>query len=374
MDKQAIEQALKSVTYRLQHLQRPEKEAELLKIQNSSNTVIGAFPRDFGMEAWDWPQGIGLYGMMNLYKINENLELIQYCRNWFNQRIEEGLPIRNINTTCPLLTLADMAEEKEQYYKICDEWAGWIMYDMPRTKENGFQHTTTKDASKGTLNMNEDQIWIDTLFMSVLFLAKWGVYTNNSDYQNEATHQYLIMLKYLYDNKSGLFYHAWTFKENNNFSNTFWCRGNCWYTASVMDFISIMGGCLNPAVKEILIDTFKAQIDKLCKLQSNTGLWHTVLDDPESYEETSGSAGIAYGLLRGIHLGILSNQYQTFAESAIHGILKKIDKDGTVQGVSAGTPVGRNKEHYKGIMTAPMAYGQSLCIMALTEALKGGEK
>jgi len=37
--------------------------------------------------------------------------------------------------------------------------------------------------------------------------------------------------------------------------------------------------------------------------------------------------------------------------------------------VSAGTPVGKDKEHYKNILIAPMAYGQSLTMMALTEAL-----
>lgn len=370
IDREKVKQALERVTYRLQHLNAPDKLEELRKSQEKNGQIIGAFPRDFGMTAWDWPQGVGLYGMRNFYNISNDQCIAEYCNDWFQKHIREGLPRRNINTTCPLLTMVDFVDAHEEYRQICEDWAKWIMYEMPRTKEKGFQHTTTKDAAKGLLNMNENQIWIDTLFMTVLFLAKWGVYTDNEDYQNEAIHQYLIMLKYLYDKESGLFYHAWTFEENRNFSHTFWCRGNCWYTASVLDFVDIMGDRLNMPVKEILVDTYRAQASALRGLQSENGLWHTVLDDQESYEETSGSAGIAYGFLKGIHSGVLPVEYEETADRAIKGILEKISVDGTVQGVSAGTPVGRNKEHYKGIMIAPMAYGQSLCIMALSEALQ----
>lgn len=370
IDKVKVRNALDSVTFRLRHLQRPEKEDELLRAQENTKKVMGVFPRDFGMDAWDWPQGVGLYGMWNLYKITGEPDIKQYVERWFCEHLQAGLPMRNINTTCPLLTMADLAEANEEYKAVCGEWARWIMHELPRTKENGFQHTTTKDAAKGLLNMNENQIWIDTLFMTVLFLAKWGAYTENEEYCNEAVHQYLIMVKYLYEKKAGLFYHAWTFEENKNFSDAFWCRGNCWYTASVLDFIEILKDRISPPVKEILLDTYRAQADALCRLQSASGLWHTVLDDADSYEETSGSAGIVYGILKGLHSRVLPAECEKAAERGINGILGKVGPDGTVEGVSAGTPVGRNKEHYKGIMTAPMAYGQSLCIMALSEALK----
>ena len=53
----------------------------------------------------------------------------------------------------------------------------------------------------------------------------------------------------------------------------------------------------------------------------------------------------------------------------LKGIMKNIDKDGTVLNVSGGTGMGMNAEHYKNILIAPMAYGQSLTILALAEAL-----
>ena len=128
-------------------------------------------------------------------------------------------------------------------------------------------------------------------------------------------------------------------------------------------------GTLNPGVRTIIIDTYKAQVKALKNLQAPGGLWHTVLTDPDSYEEVSGSAAIACGILKGIRMGILDDSYLPCAEKAVKGILKNIDKDGTVLNVSGGTGMGMDADHYKNILIAPMAYGQSLTILALAEAL-----
>lgn len=371
MERQRIETAIRLVTERLKNLQRPDWEQQALAqtTDEEARKHLGLFPRDFGMGAWDWPQGVGLYGMQKYHAATGDAATQRYLRSWFDEHLKEGLPRRNINTTCPLLTLADHADEDPAYAALCADWAEWIMNELPRTREGGFQHTTTKDAAAGTLNMNEQQIWIDTLFMTVLFLAKWGKRTGNKAYLQEATHQFLIMVKYLYEKKTGLFYHAWTFAENHNFGAVFWCRGNSWYTAASMDFIRLMGDDLDPAVRELLTDTYKAQVGALRACQDESGLWHTVLDDPGSYLETSGSAAITYGILRGLHTGVLDASFRPMAERALEGILARIAPDGTVQGVSAGTPVGRDADHYKSIKLAPMAYGQSLVLMALAEAL-----
>lgn len=371
MNRVIIEEAVRRVSDRLKNLQRPDwEQAALGEVTGAEERRhLGLFPRDFGMEPWDWPQGVGLYGMQKFYKATGDKTIEEYLCSWFAGHMKD-IPRRNINTTCPLLTLADYAGKDPAYEQLCNDWAKWLMEELPRTKERGFQHTTTKDAAAGTLNMNENQIWIDTLFMTVLFLAKWGVHTGNKAYMEEAEHQFLMMIKYLYEKKAGLFYHAWSFTEMGNFGEVFWCRGNSWYTAASMDFIQTMGEHLDGAIKEILIDTFKAQVDRLRELQDSGGLWHTVLDDPDSYVETSGSAAITYGILRGIHTGVLGREYEDTAKKALEGILGQIAEDGTVKMVSAGTAVGRDAEHYKGIRIAPMAYGQSLCIMALAEALQ----
>ena len=98
-------------------------------------------------------------------------------------------------------------------------------------------------------------------------------------------------------------------------------------------------------------------------------LSHTVLTAPDSYVETSGTAAITAGILKGIRCGILDDSYLPCAVKAIRGILDRIDSDGTVLEVSGGTGKGMDAENYKNILIAPMAYGQSLTILALAEAL-----
>ena len=127
---------------------------------------------------------------------------------------------------------------------------------------------------------------------------------------------------------------------------------------------------LHAGLKTFIVDTYKAQVSKLKELQDKkTGLWHTVLTDPDSYVETSGTAAITAGILKGIRYGILDDSYLPCAAAAIRGILNQIAEDGTVLQVSGGTGMGYNAEHYKNILIAPMAYGQSLTILALAEAL-----
>ena len=364
-----IEETLDRVIDKLLNLEGPENEEDLAK---NGGEAIGYFKRDFGIKEWDWPQGVGLYGLMKVMKAKNNSEYEAFLYDWFNENIKGGLPSKNINTTTPLLTLALFNETKKdkEFEVLCIKWAEWLMECLPRTKEGGFQHVTSANGDRQGVRLNENEMWIDTLFMTVLFLNKMGQLYDRQDWIDESIHQVLMHIKYLYDTKSGLFYHGWTFTERNNFGGVFWCRGNSWFTVGILEYLEFFQGTLNAGVKQLILDTYKAQVSTLKRLQSKTGLWHTVLDDPTSYEEVSGSAAIAAGILKGIRLGILDDSYLECANKAIQAIISNVAEDGTVLNVSGGTGMGYNKEHYKNILIAPMAYGQSLTILALTEALQ----
>lgn len=369
INQEKITEKLNLVIDKLLNLDGPENEDELAKNGGES---IGYFKRDFGIQEWDWPQGVGLYGLMKVMKCRRSDEYMEFLCNWFRDNIASGLPSKNINTTTPLLTLAELCDtcRDEEFEKLCLKWADWLMNCLPRTEEDGFQHVTSANGDRLGVRLNENEMWIDTIFMTVLFLNKMGQKYNRQDWIDESIHQVLMHIKYLCDKQSGLFYHGWTFNERNNFGGVFWCRGNSWFTAGILEYMEMFKSTpLNSGVRQLITDTYKAQARTLRNLQSKSGLWHTVLDDKDSYEEVSGSAAIAAGILKGIRLGILDSSYQECAFRAIEAILKNISDDGTVLNVSGGTGMGYNKEHYKNILIAPMAYGQSLTILALTEAL-----
>lgn len=368
LKQEEIIQKLNLVVEKLLNLGGPENEQEL----EHGGESIGFFRRDFGIREWDWPQGVGLYGLYKIMTVQKKEEYREFLCSWFKENIAEGLPSRNINTTTPLLTLVQLNDScrDPEFESLCLSWADWLMRNLPRTEEGGFQHVTSANGDRLGVRLNENEMWIDTLFMTVLFLNKMGQKYNRQDWISESIHQILLHIKYLYDKKTGLFYHGWTFNGRNNFGEVFWCRGNSWFTAGILEYLEMFKGTLNSGVKEFIVSTYLSQVKTLKNLQSQSGLWHTVLDDPTSYEEVSGSAAITAGILKGMKLGILDDSYLECAWKAVRAILDNIDKDGTVLNVSGGTGMGADKEHYKNILIAPMAYGQSLTVLALIQALE----
>lgn len=93
----------------------PEDEKEL----EEGGEKIGFFHRDFGIREWDWPQGVGLYGLLKIMKEKKNQEYRDFLYQWFKDNIRQGLPSKNINTTTPLLTLAELNEDfKDSEFEV----------------------------------------------------------------------------------------------------------------------------------------------------------------------------------------------------------------------------------------------------------------
>lgn len=370
MRKEELQGKIDLVMDKLIHLGGADYEKDK-DISLEDAIASGNVARDFGIEEWDWPQGVGLYGLSMLQDYYGDKRFQDFFINWFESNIAKGLPSRNINTTAPYLTLLQILDdmpEKEKYEKMCLEQADWLIHQLPKTKDGGFQHVTSGIGDRNAVILNEEQLWMDTLFMAVLFLQQMGNRYHNQVWQGEAVHQVLVHIKYLYCKNNGLFYHGFSFIRNDNFGGVFWNRGNSWFTLGITLFLANAKN-LEQGTRQYIIDTFRTHAHALCSLQAPSGLFHTILDDPSSYEEVSGSAAIAAGLLRGVKLGILEDSYMDCAKKAIEGICHNVDKDGTVLNVSAGTAMGMNPEHYKGIGIRPMAYGQALSLIALCEAL-----
>lgn len=315
------------------------------------------------MNTWEWPQGVGIYGLYQYYLATENQEVLQFLTDWYDARMAEGIMEKNINTTSPMITLIELANitGREDYWDFCREWVDFLEKDLIRTGDGAFQHMITGDA-------NDHQILIDTLFMALLFLKKAEKYFGRRELGEEAEKQLLIHIEYLYDKKAKLFYHGWDFKEWHNYGEVHWGRGNGWYTMGVLDFLEI--GEIPAPIAQFYLNVYQRQCERLCQLQAENGLWHTILDDPESYLETSATAAFTYGILKGVRLGYLPKEYFTVAEKGLKAICNAIDENGIVQGVSYGTPIGWDANFYKTIPICPMTYGQALALLALIEGIK----
>lgn len=316
------------------------------------------------MYDWEWHQGVGLYGMYQYYLETGRKDVLQGIIDWYEKNIADGLPEKNVNSTCPLFTLTYLYEETgdTRYLKICEEWADWVMNDMPRTEEGAFQHTVRNGR-------NDNQIWDDTLFMAVLFIARMGVLKKEQSYIDESVYQFLVHLKYLTDTKTGLLFHGWTFEGRHNFSRARWARGNCWLTAVVVEYLDIVPN-LDAGVKRFLLTALKGQVETLKKLQCEDGMWHTLLDDPDSYVETSATAGFGYGILKAVRKGYIDPSYFETGEKAAQAVIAHIADNGDVTQVSYGTGMGATLQEYKDIPIRLQPFGQALTMMLLAEYMK----
>ncbi|MDR2258473.1 MAG: glycoside hydrolase family 88 protein [Treponema sp.] len=327
-----------------------------------SHNLAGDDPERY--KFWEWPQGVGLFGIWKLYEKLKDPACLAILDRYYSARLAGVLPARNVNTTAPMLALSYLAEHtgNQGYIDACVRWAHWIMTGMARTQEGGLQHIVSEQANTG-------ELWDDTLFMAVLFLANMGRILGRGDYLEEAAYQFLVHAKYLTDTHTGLWYHGFTFEGRHNFVNALWGRGNCWITIAVPVFLEIASPAL--PLSCFLRNILEQQAAALASLQDPGGMWHTLLDDPDSYLEASATSGFAYGLLKGIHDGLLPASYRPAVDAAIQAILQNINPEGIVERVSYGTPMGRDsRDFYKKIPIRPTPYGQSLALLALLEALE----
>lgn len=315
---------------------------------------------------WEWTQGVGLYGLWKLFESTREENYLSMLTRFYDNQLKIGFPELNVNTMAPYLTMSYLGEylNSETYMEPCRQAAEWIMKDMKRTKEGGIQHQTSDD-------LNDEELWDDTLFMTVLFLANMGRILDREDYRQEAQYQFLLHLKYLQDPATGFWYHGWTFLEKNNFAGAFWGRGNCWITIAIPEILDMIEMPL--PIRRILQGALINQVDGLAAVQAPNGMWHTLLDDPTSYVEASATCGFAYGIFKGVHTGLLDESYIPVADKALEAILDLVSKEGVLEQVSYGTPMGRiSKDFYKEIPLKQMPYGQALAILLLVEWRKNG--
>lgn len=311
---------------------------------------------------FEWTQGVGLYGLYKVWEMTGDAQVWATMTDWFAARFAEGSPSRNINTVAPFLTLAHLYQRTgtPAYKPYLDVWGQWVFKGLPRTEEGGFQHIVYN-------SVNHQQLWDDTLMMSVLPLAKIGQVLGRPEYVEEAKRQFIVHTKYLADPATGLWFHGWSFEGRHHFARARWARGNSWVTIAIPEFIELLDLPAHDALRMFLTETLLAQVKALAPLQTGNGMWRTLLDEADSYEEAAATAGFAYGILKGVRLGLLPAEYEAVGRRAALAVRRHINAAGELTQVSFGTPVFSTLQAYKDIPLTSMPFGQAMALLALVE-------
>ncbi len=314
-------------------------------------------------DSWEWPQGVGLYGIAQLWLQTGDEGARALLEDWYNKQFAKGLPTLNVNTTAPMLALSLLWKETRdpKWGAALQDWAERVLAEAPRTASGGFQH----DVSD---KVNDGEMWDDTLFMLALFLASYGQTSGQKELVDEASFQFLIHTHYLCERETGLWFHGWTFDGNHNFARARWARGNSWISAGILDLLDLAD--LAPSDRRFLLWVVRAQLDTLLGYQTESGAWRTLVDDETSYEEISATAAIGYALLKGHRLGLGDERWKVGGLKALGAVQRHIGADGMVEQVSYGTRMGHDLQFYRDIPIHPTGYGQSMALLCLVEALQ----
>lgn len=310
---------------------------------------------------WDWPCGVAYYGVAAAWEATGNQTYFTLLKNRVDELMELGLPDFTVNTCAMghvLLSLYQATGE-EKYKAVIDAKLEYLTKDALRFGDRVLQHTVSAN------NDFPEQCWADTLFMAALFLLRAGVMFQRADLVDDALNQWYWHIQYLQNEKSGLWYHGYDNIQKNHMSGFYWGRANCWAAFTMSQVALRLPECyLYPKYLEI-VGSLNEQLAALKKLQTEQGLWRTILDDPESYEEVSASAGIAAAMAakaNPLHI--------KYINKAIEGVLANVSEDGKVMNVSGGTAVMKDREGYMGISRRWIqGWGQGMALAFLSLVL-----
>lgn len=320
---------------------------------------------DWGMQIhnWDWVPGTGVISIAWFAERSGEDAWRNYVIEWAQDNWEKKDRPMVINALAPFAVFPPLYEwtHDSKYKHTALEIGKWLLEEAPRTREGAYEHTVTENSQF------PEQIWADTVFMAVMFLARLARMTRSTDYAKEALHQLLLHLRYLQDDETGVLFHGWNCASGDHMSAARWTRANAWIVLAAPEIIAYTEGLAN-VPDEILI-RYNLLVQAALRYQDTDGLWSTVMDQPNYYKEISGSAGIACGLAVAVRNRLLDDSYLDSVKLAVSGILNHIENHGEVTGVSGGTPVLESIEQYNRIRRRPTLYGQGLTLMLLAECL-----
>lgn len=183
----------------------------------------------------------------------------------------------------------------------------------------------------------QTRLWIDDMYMINLLQTQAFRATGDRKYVLRAAKEMRFYLDKL-QLADGLFNHAVDVPFR-------WGRGNGWMAAGM----PLVLRHLNPTDTDYapILASYRKMMATLLRCQRANGLWGQLVDDPQSWEETSGSLMFAYGFIVGCKMGWLDTAaYAPAARKAYLAVASSLDAYGNVPNVCCGTGAENSREYY----------------------------
>jgi rhamnogalacturonyl hydrolase YesR len=275
------------------------------------------------MQRRPWEQGIAAQALLELGDLDT---MILLAKDSVYLQIEDGRlatpDVRHAVTdpavNGPAVLKAAQITGDTTFQQAAQQMADYLLHKAPRTPDGVIHHITTAP-----------QLWIDSMYMSPPFLAEMG-------YLDEAVRQIEGMIRYLWNSEKKLFSHMWDDGKKAFERKDFWGVGNGWAAAGLTRVISTLPDSM-AAQRESLITSAKDVIDGCLAYQRTDGLFHNIVDNPETFIEVNLAQMLAYSIYRGIKAGWLDASYQLAADRMRSAAHDHVDQYGFVHDV-CGAP------------------------------------
>ncbi len=294
-----------------------------------------------GGAKWDYTAGLFTLALLKLHAYVPERGYLGYVERTIGSFIEpngniksyklEDYNLDNINPGKTVLAL--YLATKDERYKRAVELLRSQLREHPRTSEGGFWHKQRYPY----------QMWLDGIYMCAPFYAEYGKVFGEPEVFDDVAKQIRLITKYTYDTQTGLFYHGWDEKKQQEWANrltgtssNFWGRAIGWFAMALVDVLDFLP--TNHPGRPEIISTLKKVCDGAVRWQDReTGLWWQVLDQGNrkgNYLEATVSSMFVYTLTKAINRGYIPREpYELAALKGYNGIIGSFirkDPDGNI--------------------------------------------
>jgi hypothetical protein len=199
--------------------------------------------------------------------------------------------------------------------------------------------TLFKPDSKDHIRSPKREEMSDAVFMCGPILSEAGAKVERTPSNERGTRKYtaaasdyLLEMSKLRQRADGLYAHG-------HLCDVAWGRGNGFPAVGA-------AWCLSNSLNDDVLRNYRRHLAELRKHQDRDGMWHQVIDHPESGPEFTCTAMIGFAMQQGISRGWLPKTYQPSVDKAWQAICRRIEPRGKLLGVCESTGTQKSLEDY----------------------------
>ncbi len=279
---------------------------------------------------WNYIDGCMMTSLYTIYQQTGKKKYLDFIDKFVDYYVFDDGTIRgydietyNVDNLNEGRVLFDLYREtgKPKYKKAIELLYSQIK-SQPRTASGNFWHK----------KIYPEQVWLDGLYMAQVFYTRYEAEFNGGKNFGDIVKQFQSVYDNMYDKQKRLYNHGWDSSkksfwcDKNGLSKSFWLRSVGWYTVGLADVIGYLPDSAK-AEKAALVSIFRDTVEGLERyIDKDKKMFWQVVDmggREGNYLETSGSAMIAYAMMKGARLGVIDNRFASVGEEVFNGICKE---------------------------------------------------